>query len=269
MIIEHKIEDNERIEILLQSLPDSYDQLIINVTSNATTLVFNDLTADVLEEENRCKNNKDRLVSSQQVEVLTMRGRSIKRGPSGSQSHSRSKSRSKKNVKCYHCGKKGHIKRECWQLKKNRDSRGKDPESSNAQENVANTSNDEEILEWFHTNEPNSGGSVFMSNDHALEIAGIGTIKIKMYDDTLRTIQEVRHVKGLKKNLLSLGYLNSLGCKTRVENGIMKIMKGTLVVMKAEKITVTLYMLKGDTLMEAETSIASTNSGEESMIMWH
>ncbi|PON53896.1 hypothetical protein PanWU01x14_198930, partial [Parasponia andersonii] len=64
--MEHKIEDNERVEILLQSLPDSYDQLIINVTSNATTLVFNDLTAVVLEEENRRKNKEDRLASSQQ-----------------------------------------------------------------------------------------------------------------------------------------------------------------------------------------------------------
>ncbi|PON87243.1 Zinc finger, CCHC-type [Trema orientale] len=75
-----------------------------------------------------------------------MRGRSTERAFSRSQSHSRSKSRSKKNVKCYHCGKKGHIKRECWQLKKNRDSRGKDPESSNAQENVTSTSDDGEIL---------------------------------------------------------------------------------------------------------------------------
>ncbi|PON41907.1 hypothetical protein PanWU01x14_285740 [Parasponia andersonii] len=56
--MEYKIEDNECAEILLQSLPDSYDQLIINVTSNATTLVFNDLTAAVLEEENRVRIRK-------------------------------------------------------------------------------------------------------------------------------------------------------------------------------------------------------------------
>ena len=59
--------------------------------------------------------------------------------------------------------------------------------------------------EWFHHYEPISGGSVFMGDDHALEIAGIGTIKLKMFDGMVRTIQEVRHVKGLKKNLLSLG----------------------------------------------------------------
>ena len=72
-----------------------------------------------------------------------------------------------------------------------------------------------------------------MGDDHALEIVGISTIKIKMFDGMVRTIQEVRHVKGLKKNLLSLGQIDSLGCKTHVENGIMKIVRGALVVMKA------------------------------------
>ena len=64
-VMEHKIEDNERAKILLQSLPDSYDQLIINVTSNAVTLVFKDLTVAILKEENRHKNKEDRLASSQ------------------------------------------------------------------------------------------------------------------------------------------------------------------------------------------------------------
>ena len=76
---------------------------------------------------------------------------------------------------------------------------------------------------------------LFMGNDHALEIAGIGTIKIKMHDGKIRNIQEVRHVKGLKKNLLSLGQSDDLGCKTQIENGILKIVKGALVVMRQKR----------------------------------
>ena len=64
-----------------------------------------------------------------------------------------------------------------------------------------------------------------MGDDHALEIAGIGTIKIKMFDNTIRTIGEVRHVNDLKKNILSLGQIDNHGCKTHVENEIMKIVK--------------------------------------------
>ena len=90
-----------------------------------------------------------------------------------------------------------------------------------------------------------------MGGDHALEIVGIGTIKINMYDDTFCTIKKVHHVIGLKKKLLSLGQLDDLRCKTHIENGNMKIVKGALVVMKVEKIATNLYMLKGETLEEA------------------
>ncbi|KAJ6885640.1 hypothetical protein NC651_026314 [Populus alba x Populus x berolinensis] len=101
--------------------------------------------------------------------------------------------------------------------------------------------------DWFHTYEPISEGLVFMGNDHALEIAGIGTIKLKMYDGSIRTISGVRHVKDLKKNLLSVGQFDSLGCKIRTDNGIMKIVKGALVVLKARKIVANLFMLMGET----------------------
>lgn len=292
----YKIEENERAELLLQSLPDSYDQLIINIANNNVVeiLRFEDVAGAVLEEESRRKNKEDRLVNSQQAEALSMtRGRSTERGPSGSQSNGRSKSRSKKkNIFCFNCGKRGHIKKDCWSKKGG---------EKNSQGNVASTSDNGDILfseattvaegrqkltdvwimdsgatwhmtsrrEWFDQYEPISGGSVYMGNDHVLEIAGIGTIKLKMYDGTIRTIQKVRHVKGLKKNLLSLGQLDDGGCKTRIENGIMKIVKGTLVVMKAEKVAANLYMLMGETHKEAELAVAVSSSGEESTMLWH
>ena len=86
-----------------------------------------------------------------------------------------------------------------------------------------------------------------MGNNHALKIAGIGTVKIKLHDGTVRTIQGVRHVYGLKKNLLSIGQLDDLSCSAHIQNGVMKIIKGALIVLKAEKIASNLYMLKGDT----------------------
>ncbi|GKD32150.1 gag-pol polyprotein, partial [Tanacetum coccineum] len=54
------IEPQERAEILLQSLPDSYDQVIINLTSNVLSdyLVFDDVVAAILEEENRRNNGQ-------------------------------------------------------------------------------------------------------------------------------------------------------------------------------------------------------------------
>ncbi|KAE8686521.1 Protein STRUBBELIG-RECEPTOR FAMILY 1 [Hibiscus syriacus] len=286
-----KIGEQERAELLLQSLPDSYDQLIINLTnSNVTSLVFDDVAAAVLQEENRRKNKEDRQVNLQQAEALTTtRGRSTERGQSSSHKYGRSKSRSKKNLKCYHCGKKGHLKKDCWSLNKN----------SNPQGNTANTSDDGDALcceasttvkgrkrfadiwlidsgatyymtsrrEWFHHYEPVSGGSVYSCNDHALEIIGVGTIKLKMYDGTIKVVRDVRHVKGLKKNLLSYGLLDNNASKIETRKGIMKVFHGALVVLKGEKITANLYMLKGETLLEAEASVASCSS--DSAMLWH
>ena len=112
--LSHNIEENERAELLLQSLLDLYDQLIIKLTNNnpAANLVFDDVAASVINEESRRKNKKNRQASSQQAEVLSVtRGRSTERGPSGSHNYGISKSRTKKNIKCYNCGKKGHVKK--------------------------------------------------------------------------------------------------------------------------------------------------------------
>ncbi|KAH9793420.1 Integrase catalytic domain-containing protein [Citrus sinensis] len=88
-----------------------------------------------------------------------------------------------------------------------------------------------------------------------------------MFHGTIRIIENVRHVNSLKKNLLSLGQTDSHGYKTHVENGIIKIIKGTLVLMKVEKIGTNLFMLKEEIVQEADACVAS--NGEESTMMWH
>ncbi|XP_020242968.1 uncharacterized protein LOC109821189 [Asparagus officinalis] len=62
---------------------------------------------------------------------------------------------------------------------------------------------------------------------------------------------------------------DELGCKTHIANGIMKIVRGTLVVIKGEKIAANLYILKGETLQDADSCVASTSRGEEQTMMWH
>ncbi|GKA54986.1 gag-pol polyprotein [Tanacetum coccineum] len=87
--------------------------------------------------------------------------------------------------------------------------------------------------EWFHQYKPISGGkSVYSCNDHELKIIGIRSVMVKIHDD-------------------------DLGCKVEIQNKIMKIIKGMLVLMKGEKVAANLYQLKGEIMEEAEASVAS------------
>ena len=57
---------------------------------------------------------------------------------------------------------------------------------------------------------------------------------MKMFDGMERTISDVRHVPGLKKNLISLGTLDKNGCRIACQGGVLKVIKGSLIVMKGK-----------------------------------
>jgi len=85
--VDFNIIENERAELLLQSLPDSYDQLVTNITNyNVVDLLqFEDVARALLEEESRRTNKEDMMESARQTQALVMtRGRSTEHGSSGS-----------------------------------------------------------------------------------------------------------------------------------------------------------------------------------------
>lgn len=51
----------------------------------------------------------------------------------------------------------------------------------------------------------------------------------------------------MNKSLLSVGVLDSIGCSISVREGVMKITKGSMVIIKGQK-KGTLYKLIGDTV---------------------
>ena len=71
----------------------------------------------------------------------------------------------------------------------------------------------------------------------------------------LETLTSVINVPKLKKNLISLGVLDSDGYKFTGQDGVLKVSKGALVVMKAEKVR-NLYRLKGNTQVSEATIVS-------------
>ncbi|GJV90693.1 retrovirus-related pol polyprotein from transposon TNT 1-94 [Tanacetum coccineum] len=240
-----KIDSQERAEILLQSLPDSYDQVIINLTNNLLSdyLVFDDVAAAILEEESRRNNLEDKQTSSIQVEALVVtRGRVASTSEDGNalccEAAVANESRKRfANVWMFDTGATFHMTAK---------------------------------REWFHQYKPISGGgSVYSCNDHEIKIIGIRSIMVKKHDGMVHTIQDVRHEEGLKKNLLSLAQLDDLSCKVEIQNKIMKIIKGALVLMRGEKVAPNLYQLKGEIMEEAEALVALLSPSHRVVVTWH
>jgi hypothetical protein len=77
-----------------------------------------------------------------------------------------------------------------------------------------------------------------VGNDARCKAIGIGTIKVRTFDGVVRTLTNVRYVPDLKKNLISLGRLDSLGYGFLTKDRVMKITKGALVVMKRRKLAI-------------------------------
>ena len=86
-----------------------------------------------------------------------------------------------------------------------------------------------------------------MENNNVCKIVDIVFVKIKMFDGTVRALHEVRHAPKLKRNLISVGMLDSLGYFFKSESGGLEIRKGTEIVMKGVKEN-GLYVLQGSSV---------------------
>ena len=56
---------------------------------------------------------------------------------------------------------------------------------------------------------PMHKGVVLMGKNASCKVAGIGIVRIKMFDGVVRTLGDVKHVPYLKRNLISLSNLDA------------------------------------------------------------
>jgi hypothetical protein len=251
--IDIKFEDEEKAMMLLTSLPASYEHLVTTLLYEKETLELEEVSGALLDYYQQ--KHKDSAESS--GEGLVVKGyqdHGRKKDNDDKSARGRSESKSKA-VKCYKCQKKGHIKRDCQEWNKGEE------ESSTSVNIVADSDFDGDMLSvssstdglnnswlldsacsfhmtpyrnWFDTYRLINCGPVRMGNDATCTIIGMGTIKIKMSDGVVRTLEEVRHISDMRKNLISLETLDSKGHNYKFENRIMKVSKGAMVVMTGQ-----------------------------------
>lgn len=67
---------------------------------------------------------------------------------------------------------------------------------------------DKHLLESFNESE---GGKVLMGNNVVLPVVGTGSVRLKLNDDFIRTLTNVRYNPDSKRNLISLVLLDYNG----------------------------------------------------------
>jgi len=86
-----------------------------------------------------------------------------------------------------------------------------------------------------------------MGDDRLCNMEGIGTVQIKMFDGMIRELKEVRYVPQLKRNLIFVGALKTLGLEVSIKDEILKMTKSLMMVLKGVRWN-NIYYLKGSTI---------------------
>jgi 5'-3' exoribonuclease 2 len=87
-----------------------------------------------------------------------------------------------------------------------------------------------------------------LGDDSPCDTVGIRFVQFKMHDGIFRTLTNVRHILDMSKNLISLSTLDDKGYKYSSEDGGLKVLECSLIIMKGELKSSNLYLLHGTTI---------------------
>jgi hypothetical protein len=68
-------------------------------------------------------------------------------------------------------------------------------------------------------------GKVYLADGTALDVVGLGDVRIRVHSDWVWKMQKVRHVPELKKNMISVGQLDEEGHLIHFHDGKWKVSK--------------------------------------------
>ncbi|KAJ4713974.1 Retrovirus-related Pol polyprotein from transposon TNT 1-94 [Melia azedarach] len=242
-----EVEDEDAALILLVSLPLSYKNFVQSFIVGKDTVSLEEVRSSLHTRELRHKATSTG--ADNQVAGLIASG-SYGHGNSGKKKFKKPVSKGPKpNDVCNYCKEKGHWKSDYPKKKRQQDK----PIGTAA---VADTNSKEDIA--------------LVADEHTdhNDAVGIGSIKIRTHDGKFCTLNDVRHVPLMTKNLISLSMLDNKGFSFQGEGGVLHVCKGSNVVLKGVK-RGTLYFLQGSTL-SSSVAVASSEIDKDNMTkLWH
>ncbi|CAH9105075.1 unnamed protein product [Cuscuta epithymum] len=265
--VEMPLGDEMQSLLLLSSLPDSWETLVVTLSNSAPD---GKLTMSVVKDAlfNEEARRKDMTTDETHALVTENRGRS--QGKQQRNSRGKWQSRGKSRVRSsdgrkpsytfHHCGIEGHMKKNCYKLLEERTKSNSQAKSKGGEALITIsgdvaycTINDETCLhvsredtEWvvdtaasyhvtphryyFTTYKAGDFGAMKMGNSSSSEIARIGDVQIKTSSGSTITLKDVRHVPDLRLNLLSVVCLDEQGYENHFNRGTWKMSNGVLTI---------------------------------------
>eukprot|EP00253_Pinus_taeda_P035075 PITA_35075 len=114
--------------------------------------------------------------------------------------------------------------------------------------------------EWFCEYEKYDGGDVFLGDDRKARIIGNIKFKLNLQGGRISTLQGVRHIPALARNLISVRKMDDAGVKTMFKKYTCKMVQGVLILMQGVWIG-TLYKLLGSTVIDGCNNYVVPESG--------
>ncbi|KAH9659867.1 hypothetical protein KPL70_024018 [Citrus sinensis] len=286
-----KICDEDKAFFLLSSLPKSYKGFVDTMLYGRTTLTLEDVKASLSSKE--IQKNSELETSNGEGLIARTEKKKDQKNKNQGKWHGKNQEtadKKKKKRKCFYRRKEGHYIRDCFEKKK-KESQEKSGDAAVASDDGSDGYQSADLLvasnintkgQWvidsgcsfhlcpdkilFYKYEAVDGGRVLMGNNNVCNIVGVGSVKIKMFDGTIRSLHDMRHAPRLKRNLISLGMLDNLRYFFKSRSGGLEIRKGTELVMKRVKEN-GLYVLQGSSVPVLEG--VSAVSEEAKTKLWH
>lgn len=105
-----------------------------------------------------------------------------------------------------------------------------------------------------------------MGNNHTCRVIGIESVSLKLKDGSIKLLRNVRHVSNLKRNLISLGMLDSIGCTYGGSGGTIEVKKDSKIVLTGVKIN-GLYVIQD--VQMVQSALVVTGKGMTDSDFWH
>jgi len=275
-----EVTDTALVSKMVNDLPSKYDHFKHTYMIQAaagTTLTFEKLREQLLIIEINSDNDQK---SSDNNQALT-----VKIKPDN-------KKKIKEKRECYHCGKRGHLKRDCRKLKSEKQSENTHQTAS------ASTANSLSLMvashisgnreqdwladsgashhmsmnrSWFCNFEPITENriAITVGNNNVVYAKGRGSVQVvahvgnKIFEHCL---VNVLYVPEIRCNLFSLGSAADNGIEARMNKENLQLMRNNQVVAMGSRVSDRLYALHFETQNQFKASIAEFGA---SLQTWH